>query len=122
MRSVVRKEGELLCGMKMSIKRFTGVVCTADLYGPALLADPDQFLDRCILGAVGLVEGYVFGIVGASANQQPSAHPLLWICGEPQARPLLGAPLAGVLRRKNHGPGILGQSLGEPLYLLLASS
>jgi hypothetical protein len=45
MRSVVRKEGELLCGMKMSIKRFTGVVCTAALQLPAH-HQPTEYLLR----------------------------------------------------------------------------
>ena len=33
------------------------------LYDPALPADPEQFLHRGILRALGLVEGYLFGIV-----------------------------------------------------------
>jgi hypothetical protein len=53
-----------------------------ELYGPALLANPYQFLNRGILGAVGLVEGEVIGIVGATASQQPPAHPLPRICSE----------------------------------------
>src|SRR3954453_5561148 len=93
-----------------------------ELYGPALLAGPYQLLNRRILGTISLVEGEVVGIFGATASQQPPAHPLLRVCGELQACPLPGAPLAGVLYRKVLRPSILGQPLGELLYLLLAPS
>src|SRR5215207_4491122 len=63
-------------------------------YGPPLLANPDQLLYRRILGAVGLVEGEVVGIVGAAADQEPPAHTLLRIRGKLEARPLPGTPLA----------------------------
>src|SRR3712207_872538 len=46
-------------------------------YGPAILADPDQFLDGGILRAVGLVESELIGVVGATAGQKPPVHPLL---------------------------------------------
>jgi len=46
------------------------------LYGPAILADLDQFLDGRPLGAVGLVETEVVRVFGVTAEQQPSTHVL----------------------------------------------
>jgi hypothetical protein len=45
----------------------------------AVLANPDEFLDRRPLGTVGLVEAAVLGIIGAPADQEPTPHPLLGI-------------------------------------------
>src|SRR3712207_4457274 len=57
-------------------------------YGPAILADPDQFLDGGILRAVGLLESEVIGVVGATAGQKPPVHPLLLrVYSKLQARP-----------------------------------
>src|SRR5215207_9667335 len=72
----------------------TGSLLEGGFYGPPLLANPDQLLYRRILGAVGLVEGEVVGIVGAAADQEPPAHTLLRIRGNLEARPLPGTPLA----------------------------
>jgi len=47
------------------------------LHGRALLAHPNEFLHGRLLRTVGLVEPAVLGIVGASADQEPTSHALL---------------------------------------------
>ena len=124
MRSVVRKEGELLCGMKMSIKRFTGVVCTADLKLPAH-HKPTYYLLRIgveVRTKEGLGFEPSFGITDQDSahghGEQPS--------GVPHGRlgsdlyPALCAPVpVGDLDRLPNGVRVLGhhRKVGQALAL-----
>src|SRR3954449_5441422 len=63
---------------------------------PAPLADLHQLVGWRLLGAIGLVEGQVLWVFGATAGEQPASHPLYRVYGKLQASPLPRTPLTRV--------------------------
>src|SRR5215217_4599622 len=90
---------------------------------PAILAHPHQLLHGRPLGAVGLVEAQILGVVGAPADQEPAPHAPLRVWGQVYTGPLPRASAAATVPGGTHlGESTLGQARDVPLYLLLASS